>query len=1044
MPSLQKQVDAVRGSFKALREHYAECRNLANRTVTLQHDWRDLDDALRVPGLKPQERKVLLEKLRKISSDLHRNRPSAVKGPTQKQTSDWALESGQRQGRLALAAVGESWFDDPAVKPALSYHVAQERLRLLAGFPQWWPPLIDIGDQIGQAWRGLPAKINEKLEQSSATGPVEGTADHLGMADHLRLAERLARQVDGTAAPALTLAANPAEEHRKVRLHNLLLWMAERTRHDHWFAEDPNQREPYYVFVGERYTQDALLLVKGKPEKLNRQQRDERVERVQHMEKCLNLAGELGWAPPSGLGDLTSEPTQIEISYKVRPPAAGWVPRGHPVFWLERGKFLEQTQEERKVLEIEEKPADKDISFKDLRVKAEGEPVRVPKVDKTAVTLRGFYRGQRINGETALRLHRMPDAIVSHYPPQENPGIVVQASPQVLKQFAGTNGALAIVLDCSGSMADQNFIDKNGYNRRTPCKYHEATDALGKVLTNLPPGTYVSVFVFSAAARERDEKGRADDNKEARVSLNDTIKRLRAPKRWDPAELPALMDEIENMLPYHHTPLVRSMWEANAEDGDKDRNGGFPNAKDFKGFKTMLVLTDGVDDRFETDRQLHKKHSTQDLSKFLYEEFKDSGVLINVVNFRFVSDAKDDEGKKKEAETKEQFKEAIEKKLHGKIYETKDVDELTDALNMALERKVTFRVKRSSTGTAPDEMPPDGWPITDYATHPNFLKHPGRYRVEVGVEKGAQSPLQQDIELENGQHLKLRLTDDGLGLRLELIRSDDALLPHYEFSQEKEKWRLTAHQENPYREKSGQLELLLTLEAIRERLRREDTVKYPDLQTWLEITPQGQAKANPLALHWGARSGSRYPAPAWGVEVAGWPLDGDGKPDLPTVSAWWLWEQRQPVLQKLLRHGNPDFQTAFLHDNGRIQLGGADSAQIDSVTWEANYPVQVEPGKPLKNMPCLIVRASFPKRLKADDPPNAIWVQLEGLENSDQGQEHRFYYAAGKYVGVFWGLKKTEVEKDLQALKVISLQEFKNKCQREGKHVELQVTQRPK
>jgi hypothetical protein len=65
-----------------------------------------------------------------------------------------------------------------------------------------------------------------------------------------------------------------------------------------------------------------------------------------------------------------------------------------------------------------------------------------------------------------------------------------------------------------------------------------------------------------------------------------------------------------------------------------------------------------------------------------------------------------------------------------------------------------------------------------------------------------------------------------------------------------------------------------------------------------------------------------------------------------------------------------------------------------------------------------------------------------GLKTSDLGHEHRFYFAAGKYTGIFWPVTEQEAEHDLTALQVIGLEKFKRESEREGENVELPMTKK--
>src|SRR5439155_8141685 len=84
--------------------------------------------------------------------------------------------------------------------------------------------------------------------------------------------------------------------------------------------------------------------------------------------------------------------------------------------------------------------------------------------------------------------------------------VAVRADADLHAQYAPEKGSLAIVLDCTGSMYEQyetfrkNFEKNNvpipQFTRETPCKWHEATNALRQVLKDMRPGTTVSISAF--------------------------------------------------------------------------------------------------------------------------------------------------------------------------------------------------------------------------------------------------------------------------------------------------------------------------------------------------------------------------------------------------------------------------------------------------------------------------------------------------------------------------------------------------------------------
>ena len=89
-------------------------------------------------------------------------------------------------------------------------------------------------------------------------------------------------------------------------------------------------------------------------------------------------------------------------------------------------------------------------------------------------------------------------------------------------------------------------------------------------------------------------------------------------------------------------------------------------------------------------------------------------------------------------------------------------------------------------------------------------------------------------------------------------------------------------------------------------------------------------------------------------------------------------------------------------------------AIIEDVDVETRE-IEVEPGKVLKGVNCLVIRATYP----AGHP---MWLEPE---LNIKGREHRFYSQANKYVGVFWPVTLGDVQSHLRKLYVISVDRFK-------------------
>src|SRR4029077_12108743 len=118
--------------------------------------------------------------------------------------------------------------------------------------------------------------------------------------------------------------------------------------------------------------------------------------------------------------------------------------------------------------------------------RSESEPPPAPKVEPSRVAVRGLFRGQQINYQSDVNLFPLADNVWSRPPLPQLGSIAVRASDPLQDRFGASNGSIAIVLDCSGSMGPPE-----GEKFGPATKYYEATQALQNVVRKLPRGTTV-------------------------------------------------------------------------------------------------------------------------------------------------------------------------------------------------------------------------------------------------------------------------------------------------------------------------------------------------------------------------------------------------------------------------------------------------------------------------------------------------------------------------------------------------------------------------
>src|SRR5262249_5528861 len=143
-------------------------------------------------------------------------------------------------------------------------------------------------------------------------------------------------------------------------------------------------------------------------------------------------------------------------------------------------------------------------------------------------------------------------------------------------------------------------------------------------------GTTVSLWTFgqvpTGVAMVRDPKGGLAPANNDPIALaaerepERTIKQQIPPTPWGGEQLDVWSRHLDGLQPYFGTPLLQAMGRAANED-----------LRDAKGIRTLLVLTDGADNRFATNRVFNPRN--QKIADFIGENFKPMGIRIHMVFF---------------------------------------------------------------------------------------------------------------------------------------------------------------------------------------------------------------------------------------------------------------------------------------------------------------------------------------------------------------------------------------------------------------------------
>jgi len=967
--SINSGLGKLRSQFDAI------CQKLADSGADLQTEWHDTEGALTVPFMDPTLRMRLITSSRRTS--LHLLTESSGKS-TEGETAGEderkkSRKAAVRQGRMALVGLGKNWFDlcKSPTGELDKFSSVMMRMDTPLDDSNWTKSIATGGDQIGIRWQQMPNEIKTRVDVAAKSELEQAQGS-------LEYADELARLMD---PGSKTLAAHDVvEEYRRLLFLNFLHWQAQRTYDDHWFDLAP-ELPPYYQWTGKMLLEDAAKLVP----------QADRLQTLNDIRKKLNQKGQLEAEGPPRL-NITSERT-FGVCYRIRPPKEETMPHGFPVVGVKVGKeleFVNPGEAERAVHELtgnDQPLAPISVTIRSpLLEKAEANPPTRPEPVSTNISIDGLYRGQRIPGGTLVNLYPLPE--IAQVQPQkpEHGSLAVRADPALFQQFAPNRGALAIVMDCSGSMwFPHEAPDPLPPGAKVPgdSRFVKAVDSLEKVLQEIPEGTKVGLWVFG------------QKRKDGEIDL------LRPISSWKRDQLDRLMKDVRNQMPYYGTPLVKSL---------RDCKKALEDAA-IEGFKSIVVLTDGRDEEF---RETGGLDGITDIPTYLAKKIMKPDLLINIVSFE--ATPKDVQIAKDDFSIIEDPKWPTPGKL---FFVKKDPKELIVKLRRALRQSLRYWVENPD-GTLPlglnDSLEVSASGSNDQWVPDGLLK-PGGYNVRVQTT----NRNVQNIYLQRGDLLLMRLKKDLNFERLIFSKED---YPG-KVAVEKEGWRMAVLQNQ--KDGDRKLQMLTTLERITDRIQTTiQQVKPTDV--WFELQPAANVK-DLFGFRWGYQYG--YPAATWGFDVPEWPLAlGSSNLASPRVQAWWFPDQEAPS-SAVLQQG-ADFSAGRELFNRPIQVDG-DKAVVESVSVE-NHLVEVVRGQKPTMQPCLVVRIACPKN-------KPIWVKVSGGWNIE-GFEHRFYQDADKYTGLFWPVPENAAE-TLTKLSVISVEAFKREAKQRGFNLELEDAKVP-
>ncbi len=774
-------VAPVAVNLKSIQEGLQSTSDRLKTAASQQRNWHALESALSVPpaGTRDEDillRKNLFRKLRDISTDLLDN-----KNPEGKVEEEDPLEQRVKTHREMLGAGLRTFTEIAGQEPE------------------------NLAERVRDFYLKLPVEILAKSDILASDD------DLLKAASWCRaIPAGLVDQVKDDAKKRI----NPLDRHRRMRVHGLLHWLAERTLADHWFEPGQAKEDPYYDRIGKDYLASARALFSDDqiPDALLKNADRVKKRFVPTHLRLAKLDDKLQW---------TTE-TDLSVPYAVL--ADKGLPEGTPMVWLEvtNGKITEKIWP-RKAMTAWPKfdgafPLDSSGFTGDSDV---------------IVNLHAYYRGQLVR-ETSPSVRSQPDVIV-----RQGPGLKENTRVAVRMDSTFDYGAISIVLDNSGSMKYRypKKGDKDDYANRKDerRRFDVALDALEHVLRKVPDNTHVSLFTL----------GDKQNRKPARFPLSTPWQQ----QKWGP--LRASLEEVPADI---GSPIALGIL--------KSMDEGFPE-KEFKGPKVVLVLTDGDDNASFLDEN-------DDRTKKIVDELKAANAKhpdIVVVVVCFIDKAVDE---KEFQSAKAQFGGVVQFKQPGHFLDVADGDRLGATIEDLLRPRVQLLQLAEQSPLVGFQI---GHPINYHNDRALNWKttEPGDFNAH--VLRTSANPL-VNVQIQPGQKMFMVVhrSDEILSLKRGLLALQPEVAKRGAFRKEKEGWLVSLLENENMGLKTSVLKQLLVFEkqeSEKDRIRQP----VPGL-TWLELDAQTGARPD-KTLRWG--NDGNVPAPALRLEMREWPADSQPK-----------------------------------------------------------------------------------------------------------------------------------------------------------------------
>jgi hypothetical protein len=1009
---LRDLAGTIRDGFAVIKGRFSTYSGTPHEQDT-QSDWHALEGMLTLPFINATRRVELLRFSAKISRTLNARASSKAIG-AHADTESAARTNAERLARMTLARLGDPELFPKTREP--NRKTLDEMKNLVPNIQgdKWQDNALVFGDETGYRWRQLPDKINKHAADSFKSTTVAGAVTEMAQAD------RLCRILDAAGVDQLQADLNPVAENRRLHMHNLLVWLADRTLQDRCFGPGLDN-QPYYRVAGKKYVGDAMEMAAVKDEEVKTAREKVAVKKRNELDAKVSLR--FTWSENVSDDSFKESPVDFHVTsekeydlyFRVSPQG---ITSGFPVVYVKPGNIdlapekLEKLKkpESRSLADKEPDPValkqGKNPYYKDLfdpkvppaTTSQEGEPL--------SGSVHGLFRGYRFSLDASVHFHRRANTIVYQNPLPNKGAVLIFADKEMHLKYSPREGSVAILVDMSGSM-DYGHMPKpypKGYKppEREKSRYVQATEALEAMLSKkFTKGLEAQLWIFSGKRKKPNEERKAGDQKfytRDGVEFQRNTTKLFAdpylycigdkiaetgPEGWaGPTSTKKFLDALAEWDPDGGTPLVKGI--------EIVRNALL---KSKRTTRTLIVVTDGGDDhsRREAERIKDIFEDEKDEKK---KDQKKKLVNFHLIGFHLDNTVKDEKGLTEEEKFKP-IRAAIKAlKPPGEVHDAANKDKLEEILDKAL--RWDYQLGTSSTNVKEIGKSED--------TLDNWLEVPtGSYEIRVNNFHPDEGLRQ--ILVKAGQLCVYQLKGETLTPALYVkIKNGTVAWPR------KEGWQLAVI--NNFKKRKAQ-EFLTVIENF-SNAAGEDAVPG---QVWLELhapkrDPKEDKEDMPVAgVRWGNHLG--YPAPAWKVTAAARGID---------KSVLKVWVRHKAIDGDPIYRGN---QPLELFKPKPLTLEGGTVINIESVKIE-RFPVvdalgNRDASKPIRTMPCVVVRMTYPKGKPAFVQP---FPPVEPKKGG--GYEHHFYAEAGsrgKYTGIFWYGQNlaSNIEANLTALRAYSV-----------------------